>query len=186
MSLDRVFGRCAPRLLDIGCGNGDTTLALAREHPDGDCIAVEVYRPGAGSLLRRLAAQRLGNVRLICRDIVEVLERQLPEESLDMVLLLFPDPWPKKRHHKRRLINDGFLALLASRLKPRGRIFIATDWRDYLLQILDCLRRSAALANLAGEGRTAPRPRWRPLTRYETAARREGKRIYDLILARRA
>lgn len=179
-----VFGRRAPVVLDIGPGNGDVTLALAERHPENDYLAVEVYAPGVGNLLRRAERAGIGNLRIVRRDVVVVLEYNVSDETLDAALLFFPDPWPKRRHHKRRLIQAGFLERLARLLQRNGRIFIATDWEDYARHILECLREVTGLVNLAGDGGFAPRPRWRPVTRFEQAARRDGRRIYELVLAR--
>ncbi len=180
-----IFGRHAPCHLEIGCGRGDTLVALASQHPENDYLGIEVHRPGIGHLLNQLQACKLHNVRILCADAVTVLAH-LPAASLDGIHVYFPDPWPKKRHHKRRLLQAGFLQTLASRLAGQGRLFLATDWQDYADNILECLQGQRDLVNLAGAGRFAPRPRWRPLSRYEQRALRLGHEIRNFILARAA
>jgi len=182
LDLGTLFGRYAPRYLEIGCGAGETLAALARQHPDNDYLGIEVYRPGVGRLLKRLAAEGLTNVRLICQDAAVVLER-LGEASLEGVYIFFPDPWPKKRHHKRRLIQPEFARILRQRLKSHGRVFIATDWEDYAEHISRVME-EAGFVNLAGQALFAPRARWRPLTRFEQRAVKEGRLIRDFVFAR--
>ncbi|MBU6379603.1 MAG: tRNA (guanosine(46)-N7)-methyltransferase TrmB, partial [Gammaproteobacteria bacterium] len=143
LDLDAVFGRHAPRSLEIGFGNGDNLLALAAAHPERDFIGVEVHRAGVGHLLLCAEAAGLDNLRVICHDAVEVLEQAIAPAALDEVLILFPDPWHKKRHHKRRLVQPAFVALLASRLAPGGRLQLATDWEPYAQQMLEVVGASA-------------------------------------------
>lgn len=183
IDLDTAFGRTAPRVLEIGCGDGTALLDMARLHPENDYLGIEVYRPGLGGLLRRLAAEALGNVRLIAEDVVDVLRDGIPDHSLDVICIFFPDPWPKKRHHKRRLIQPAFRDLLHAKLKRHGRLFIATDWADYAEHILDVMEGEPGFVNLAGPGVSAPRPRWRPLTKYERRARRMGHVIREFAYA---
>jgi len=147
---------------------------------------VETYPSGVGSLLRRAHANELHNVRIIQHDATEVLQWQLPSASLDTVLLFFPDPWPKKRHHKRRLVTPAFLAQVARCLRTGGCMYLATDWPDYLHHVHDCLARTRGLRNVAGERSLSPRPAWRPPTRFEQAAANAGRRVYDLVLTRDA
>ncbi len=175
---DALFGRQAPRHMEIGFGMGEALVAMARAHPDWDFLGVEVYRPGIGSLLRQLHAEGLTNVRVFGEDAGTVLAH-LPEACLDGVYLFFPDPWPKRRHHKRRLVQPPFVAQVASRLRPGGRFLLATDWEDYALHMLEVLEASPLLRNLAGTG-FAPRPDLRPVTKFE---RRAG-RVWDLAYAR--
>ena len=183
IDLAGAFGRAAPRVLEIGCGDGTALLEMARRHPENDYLGVEVYRPGLGGLLQRIAAERTTNIRLISEDVVEVLARGIPEHSLDVICIFFPDPWPKKRHHKRRLIQPSFRDLLHAKLKRHGRLFVATDWPDYAEHILDVMEGDRGFVNLAGPGMSAPRPRWRPLTKYEQRARRLGHAIRDFAYA---
>ncbi|MBI2969709.1 MAG: tRNA (guanosine(46)-N7)-methyltransferase TrmB [Gammaproteobacteria bacterium] len=181
LDLDATFGRHAPRILDIGSGMGDTTAALAQRHPEKDYLAVEVHRPGVGSLIRLAREKGLGNIRIICHDVVEVLRYQLPAACLDEVYVFFPDPWPKKRHHKRRLVNPEFVRLLASRAKSHGRIFLSTDWRELADHMLEVCDREESLFNLAGRGCFAPRPRWRPYTKFERRGFRLRHQCWDLV-----
>jgi tRNA (guanine-N7-)-methyltransferase len=179
-----LFGRRAPLTLDIGSGMGHSTVAIAAAHPDNDYLAVETHRPGVGSLLRLAAADGVANLRVIHHDVVEVLEHMLADGALDQVFIFFPDPWPKKRHHKRRLINDEFLVLLWRRLKPGGRVHIATDWEDYAQQIVREFDAAGRYLNLAGQGRRAPRPRWRPPTKFEQRGRQEARAVHDFLYAK--
>ena len=185
LDLNALFQRNAPKILDIGTGMGETTAALASAYRDNDFLAVEVHRPGIGSLLRRIAQRHLTNVRVCNHDVTDVLRYLLPPESLDQVYIFFPDPWPKKRHHKRRLINAVFLRLLKKCLKDGGRIFIATDWEDYAGHIMEVFSRDGDFLNLAGAGHYAPRPRWRPDTKFERRGSRLTHVIRDLAFAYR-
>ena len=182
LALDRAFGRSAPKVLEIGFGMGEGTAGMARAHPENDYLAVEVHTPGVGSLLRQVGALGLANVRIIQHDAVEVLTHMLEPSCLDAVHMFFPDPWPKKRHHKRRLIQPEFAALLASRLKPGGILHVATDWGDYARHILAVLSAEPLLANTA-DG-YAPRPDYRPLTKFETRGVRLGHEVWDVIFRR--
>ncbi len=182
-SLAHFFGREAASHLEIGCGNGDTLLALAQSEPGNNYLGIEVHRPGLGSLLRRAQALGLRNIRLLNGDAAEMLSR-LPAREFECLYVFFPDPWPKKRHHKRRLLQPDFARLLCDRLAAHGRLFLATDWEDYALHIVQVMRDVPGLINLAGAALWSPRPRWRPLTRYERRALGLGHRIYDLAYGR--
>jgi tRNA (guanine-N7-)-methyltransferase len=183
VDLDRVFGRAAPRIVEIGFGMGDTTAHIAAAHPGNDYLGIEVHTPGVGSLLKRIAELALTNVRLIQHDAVEVLEQMIAPGALAGVYVFFPDPWPKKRHHKRRLIQPPFVALLASRLAPGAYVHLATDWEDYAQQILEVLSAEPLLANTA-DG-YAPRPDYRPLTKFENRGLKLGHGVWDVIFRRR-
>jgi len=183
LDLQHTFGRSAPTFLEIGFGMGETTAAIARENPGHDYIAVEVHTPGVGSLLKQLDELGLTNVRVIQHDVVEVLQDMLAPECLDGVHIFFPDPWPKTRHHKRRLIQPGFIALLCLHLKRGGYIHAATDWKDYAEQILDVLRNEPLLVNTAAD--FAPRPEYRPLTKFEQRGLRLGHEVWDLIFRKK-
>jgi len=183
LDLDRLFGRAAPKILEIGFGMGETTAAIAQAHPEADYLGVEVHSPGVGSLLKRIAALGLANLRIIQHDAAEVLEHMITPGSLDGVYIFFPDPWPKKRHHKRRLMQPAFTALLASRLKPGGYLHVATDWEHYAQQMLDVLSAEPALENTAG--RFAERPATRPLTKFERRGLNLGHPVRDLVFRRR-
>ena len=182
LDLDRVFGRAAPKILEIGFGMGETTARIAASHPGNDYLGIEVHAPGVGSLLQRIATPGLSNVRIIQHDAVEVLESMIAPACLDGVHVFFPDPWPKKRHHKRRLIQPPFVALLASRMKQGAYVHVATDWEDYAQQIMAVLSIEPLLANTA-DG-YAPRPGQRPLTKFEDRGLKLGHGVWDLVFRR--
>ena len=183
LDLDRAFGRKAPKILEIGFGMGETTAAIARAHPENDYLGIEVHTPGVGALLRRVAGAGLANVRVIQHDAVEVIEHMLGERTLDGVHIFFPDPWPKKRHHKRRLIQPAFVELLARRMKPGAILHVATDWEDYAQHILAVLSAEPQLENTAPG--YAPRPAVRPLTKFEGRGLELGHRVWDIVFRRR-
>lgn len=179
-----AFGRTAPRVLEIGFGMGGATAQIAQALPDLDFIGVEVHTPGVGALLRLIGEQGLANLRIVQHDAVEVLEQMVAPDSLAGVHLFFPDPWHKKRHHKRRLIQPPFVRLLASRLAPGGYLHCATDWQPYAEQMLEVLGAEPSLRNRA-QG-YAPRPDYRPLTKFEQRGLRLGHGVWDLVFERRA
>jgi len=179
LDLERLFGRAAPKILEIGFGMGETTVAIAHEHPENDYLGVEVHTPGVGSLLARIAELQLGNVRIIQHDAVEVLEHMIGRDTLDGVHIFFPDPWPKKRHHKRRLIQPPLVALLASKMKPGARLHACTDWEDYAKQMLEVLVAQPALSNTASG--YAERPDARPQTKFERRGLGLGHGVWDLV-----
>lgn len=181
--LEQAFGRPGPVTLEIGFGSGDALVALARRHPERRYLGIEVYRPGIGRVLQRLAAEGIENVRLLEGDATELLP-WLPAGVLDEILIFFPDPWPKKRHHKRRLIQPAFVVELVRVLRPGGRLHLATDWEDYALHMLEVLERAEGLENLAGPGCFATRPASRPETRFERRGRARGHRVWDLRYGR--
>jgi len=185
LSLDALFGRAAPRTLEIGFGNGEHLAALATAHPERDYLGIEVHRPGVGHLLLLAATNNLTNVRASSHDAVEVLREQIAPESLDEVLVLFPDPWHKKRHHKRRLIQPPFVELIASRLRVGGVLRLATDWEEYAVQMLEVLGAATPLfANLSLTGDWMPRPEERAPTRFEKRGARLGHGVWDLAFSR--
>lgn len=175
-----IFGRPGPQILEIGFGMGETTAEMARSHPEWNLIGAEVYRAGVGALLSRIEKLGLTNIRIIEHDVVEILTHMIADESLDAVHIYFPDPWPKKRHHKRRLIQPAFIRLLLRKLKEGAIVHTATDWPDYAQQMLEVLTAESALANLAGSG-FSERPDWRPLTKFESRGLRLGNPVADLI-----
>lgn len=181
LDLNQVFGRPAPKILDIGVGMGDTSIALAAAHPENDYLAVEVHKPGIGSLIRQARDADINNIRVICNDVLEVLMHQIPDRCLDHVYIFFPDPWPKKRHHKRRLINPEFLSLLLPKLRAHGRIFIATDWQELAEHVLAVCDNQQGFINLAGKGNAAPRPTWRPLTKFEQRGKKLQHSVWDFV-----
>jgi len=182
--LAAVFGREAPRTLEIGFGNGESLVALAAAHPDRDYLGIEVHRPGVGHLMLRAEELGLANVRAICRDAVEVLQQCVAPGTLDEVLLYFPDPWPKKRHHKRRIVQPDFVALVASRLRPGGTFRMATDWQPYAAHMLEVASGCTALRNESPDGGFVPRPDSRPVTRFERRGHRLGHGVWDLAFRR--
>jgi len=184
LDLDACFGRRAPRTLEIGFGNGDHLATLAARHPERDYLGIEVHRPGVGRLLLSCDAQGSRNVRAICRDAVEVLEHVLPVASLDEVLLLFPDPWHKKRHHKRRIVQAPFIALVAKVLAPGGVFRLATDWEPYAKEMLAQLNAAPDFENLAPDGGYAARDESRAATRFERRGQRLGHGVWDLSFRR--
>jgi tRNA (guanine-N7-)-methyltransferase len=183
--LAALFGRQAPRIVEIGFGNGANLIHMAGLRPEADFLGVEVHRPGVGRVLLDIERLNLTNVRVSNHDAVEVIGQQLPEASLDEVLVLFPDPWHKKRHHKRRLLNAAFVALLATRLKSGGVLRAATDWEHYAQQMLEVLSGCALLENTAVDGAYVPRPQSRQPTRFERRGERLGHGVWDLAFRRR-
>lgn len=183
LDLNAVFGRDAPKVLEIGFGMGETTAIIAAAHPDIDYLGIEVHTPGVGSLLKEIDAQGLHNLRVIQHDAVEVLEHMLAPASLAGAHIFFPDPWPKKRHHKRRLIQAPLIALLASRLSDGAYLHVATDWEDYAMQIRDVLSAEPSLQNSVAE--FAPRPDTRPQTKFEMRGLKLGHPIWDLLFRKR-
>ena len=183
IDFDALFGRRAPVVLEIGFGMGHTTAAIAAARPETDFLGIEVYTPGVGSLLRHIEDDALKNVRIIQLDAVEVLKQRIAQASLAGVHIYFPDPWPKLRHHKRRLIQQPFIAHLATHIAPGGYLHCATDWEPYAQQMLEVLSAEPLLVNQA-EG-FAPRPDWRPLTKFEQRGMRLGHGVFDLIFLRR-
>jgi tRNA (guanine-N7-)-methyltransferase len=178
-----AFGRKAGVILEIGSGMGETTAKIASEYPENDYLAVEVHTPGVGALLKRLDEQSLTNVRVIQHDAVEVVTEMVPPESLAGIHVFFPDPWPKKRHHKRRLLQQDFATLLATRLAPGGYLHVATDWQDYAEHILATLSGLPSLEN-PGAG-FAERPPTRPETKFEQRGRRLGHGTWDVMFRKR-
>jgi tRNA (guanine-N7-)-methyltransferase len=179
LDLGKSFGRAAPRILEIGFGMGETTAAIAQQHPENDYLGIEVHGPGVGGLLQRVAALGLKNVRVIQHDAVEVLQQMIAPAAFDGVHLFFPDPWPKKRHHKRRLLQPAFAALLASRMKSGAYLHAATDWEDYAAQMLEVLAAEASLKNTAAG--FAERPASRPQTKFEGRGLKLGHKVWDLV-----
>jgi tRNA (guanine-N7-)-methyltransferase len=183
LDLDQCFGRRAPRTLEIGFGNGEHLLERAQSAPERDFLGIEVHEPGIGHLLLAAAKSGLVNLRLIAHDAVEVLQQQIAPASLDEVQLLFPDPWPKKRHHKRRIMQPEFAQLLASRLAPGGRFHAATDWTPYAEQMLEVLNGCAALSNCAPERGFIDHEQVmiRRATRFERRGERLGHSVHELL-----
>ncbi|WP_297323804.1 tRNA (guanosine(46)-N7)-methyltransferase TrmB [Nitrosomonas sp.] len=182
LDLNQVFGREAPKILEIGFGMGDSTATIAQTHPDNDYLAIEVHTPGVGSLLNQIEKLALTNLRIIQHDAVEVLQHMLPAESLSGIHIFFPDPWPKARHHKRRLIQPALVTRLCEHLKPGGYIHVATDWEEYAIQILQVLSHESRLSNTATD--YSPRPKYRPLTKFEQRGLKLGHGVWDLLFSK--
>ena len=180
LDMEQAFGRSAPKILEIGFGMGGASAEIAAQHPENDYLGIEVHSPGVGNLLKLIEEKQLTNMRLIRHDAVEVIDQMLADGSLDGIHIFFPDPWPKKRHHKRRLIQPELIAKLAAKLKPGAYIHAATDWEEYALQILEVFSQNPSLANSVEQG-FAPRPDYRPLTKFELRGIRLG---HDLVFGR--
>jgi len=177
----QVFGRQAPLILEIGFGNGDSLAKMAAANPDQDYIGIEVHKPGVGHLLILLNEQGLTNVRVYCHDAIEILEKKLPDHSLDGLHLFFPDPWHKKKHHKRRIVRPSFVELLNKKLRVDGYFHAATDWQNYAESMLEVLTASEGLKNTSLTKDYCERPEYRPLTKFEQRGLRLGHGVWDLI-----
>jgi tRNA (guanine-N7-)-methyltransferase len=185
LDLSGLFANPRPVIVEIGFGNGDATWQMAQQSPQENFIGVEVHRPGVGHLLLQLEKHGIHNVRVACEDGVEFLRQRIPPGSLEGLRLYFPDPWPKKRHHKRRIVQPAFVELLAEKLAPGGIVHFATDWQNYAEHMLEAMRESPAFENLSDTGDYCSRPSWRPLTKYEKRGERLGHGVYDLLFLRR-
>jgi len=180
-----LFGNTHPVTLEIGFGNGESLASMAECAPERNWLGIEVHRPGVGHLLLEIERRQLNNVRIIRHDAIEILAQSIPPASLAAVQLFFPDPWPKRRHHKRRILNTSFIELLARVIQPNGVFHAATDWESYAIEMLEILETSEPFVNTAGAGQFAPRPTSRPFTRFEQRGDRLGHRVCDLVFQRR-
>jgi tRNA (guanine-N7-)-methyltransferase len=180
-----LFGRDAPVVLEIGFGMGETTAAIAAARPDVDFLGVDVHWPGVGALLRRVESMQLANLRVLRHDAADVVAQMIAPASLAGIHVFFPDPWPKKRHHKRRLLQPPFVHALAVALAPGGYLHVATDWPDYAEGILATLAAEPLLTNTAAAG-FAPRPAWRPSTKFEQRGLARGHAVFDLLFTSQA
>ena len=179
---DDQFGASGRRIVEIGFGMGDSLIQMAQADPGAQFVGIEVHRPGVGRLLSRVVAEKIQNVRVYAEDAVDVFAQSLTLESLDAIHIFFPDPWHKKRHHKRRLIQPGWVREIAQRLKAGGYLHLATDWEPYAEHMFDVLDDVPSLKNASGAPRTAvPRPDYRPLTKFEARGERLGHRVQDLV-----
>ena len=185
VDLNLLFGRCAPRILEVGFGSGTSLLAMARLMPHFDFIGVEVYSSSIGRLLREIARLEINNIRVWRGDASLVLEQGIAAGVLEAVQIFFPDPWPKRRHHKRRLVQSDFLQQCASRLRPGGMLHLATDWEPYAREMLSATEAEISFENAAGAGRFAPRAPWRPRTGFEVRAQHAGRAVHELVFVRR-
>lgn len=184
IDLNAKFNRVeSKKILEIGFGMGETTAKIAQTLPDCDFLAVEVHTPGVGSLLKLIEEQALTNIRIVQHDVVEVLQHMLPDASLDGVHIFFPDPWHKKRHHKRRLIQGEFVKLLCTKLKAGGYLHVATDWQEYAEWVLEVLSAESQLENTAKD--YAEKPSYRPLTKFENRGIKLGHGVWDMVFSRK-
>ena len=186
LNLETLFGNDHPVIMEIGFGNGDATWQMALAHPEENYLGVEVHRPGVGHLLLKLEENGIGNVRIACEDAVELIRQRIPRGSLAGVRIYFPDPWPKKRHHKRRIIQAPFIGLLAEKMQAGGILHMATDWEQYAEYMLEVMHNSRDFENLAQDGKVCPKPEWRPATKYEKRGERLGHSVFDLVFRRTA
>ena len=184
LDVERVFGRVAPLCVEIGFGNGECLAELAATNPDRDYLGIEVHRPGVGHLIMQLEQASIANVRVYCHDAIEILTNSLADDSLSAVHLFFPDPWPKKKHHKRRIVQAGFIDLLARKLKSGGYFHAATDWEHYADTMLKVLTDDARFMNASSTNSFSPRPAYRPLTKFEQRGLRLGHGVWDLIFTK--
>ncbi|GAB2789355.1 tRNA (guanosine(46)-N7)-methyltransferase TrmB [Halomonas shantousis] len=182
--LDALFGRHAPRVVEVGFGMGQSLIEQAEQHPDTDFIGIEVHAPGVGKLLDEADKRGLTNLRVYREDALEVLRRCLPEACLDTLQLFFPDPWPKKKHHKRRIVQPAFIELVRTRLKIGGLFHMATDWEPYAEQMAELMDQAPGYRNTATDGIFVPRPDFRPLTKFEVRGEKLGHGVWDLIYTR--
>lgn len=180
---EKIFGRTAPLIVEIGFGMGASLLKTIEQHPECDFIGIEVHRPGVGSFLHQVHEKQLKNVRVYNHDAVEVLQEALPDNSIDTLCIFFPDPWHKKRHNKRRIIQPAFVDLITTKLKPKGCLHLATDWENYAEHMLSVLQASS-LKNTSETNDFVPRPETRPLTKYEQRGERLGHVVRDLVFSK--
>ena len=184
LDFDATFGRAGPRVLEIGFGMGQSLVAMAAASPATNFVGIEVHRPGVGKLLHSMEEHGVDNIRTYCHDAVEILRDCIPPDSLDTVQIFFPDPWHKKKHNKRRLIQAPLVAHLVTRMKVGGILHLATDWQDYAEQMMAVLSAEPGLGNECGRGEFAPRPEHRPLTKFERRGERLGHGVWDLVFQR--
>ncbi|MBD3612498.1 MAG: tRNA (guanosine(46)-N7)-methyltransferase TrmB [Hydrogenovibrio crunogenus] len=184
LDFNTLFGREAPTIIEIGFGMGNSLAAMAEAHPENNYIGIEVHRPGVGALLKLVAEKGLTNVRVFNEDAIEVLNRQIPKNSLSAVYLFFPDPWHKTKHKKRRILQAEFAEKIAQYLAPGGQFHMATDWEDYALHMMSVMSAAKGYRNISGEGQYTPRPDYRPLTKFEQRGHRLGHGVWDLVFER--
>lgn len=181
LDLNAVFGREAPVVLEIGFGMGDSLVEMAKDQPEKNYIGVEVHRPGVGRLLSNAEKQGLKNIRVFCEDAIEVLAQSIPDGSLDCIQLFFADPWHKKRHHKRRIVQPEFAETLRKKLKVGGVFHMATDWENYAEHMMEVMSAAEGYTNVAGENQYSPQPEWRPVTKFQKRGERLGHGVWDLM-----
>ena len=181
IDFNQLFQRVAPVILEIGFGMGHSLVQQAQQFSENNYLGIEVHRPGVGALLSAIEKNKLENIRIVCDDAVAILKNNIADNSLDKIQIFFPDPWPKKRHHKRRLIQIEFVELLRTKLKPGGYLQLATDWQDYAAHMLQVMQKSQGWKNLAVDNQFIPRPVDRPLTKFEQRGKRLGHGVWDLL-----
>jgi tRNA (guanine-N7-)-methyltransferase len=184
LDLASLFGNDLPVIMEIGFGNGEATWQMANNEPGRNFLGVEVHKPGVGHLLLKIEEYQIGNLRIACQDAVELLRKRIPDQALSGVRIYFPDPWPKKRHHKRRIVQRPFIDLLARKMNPGGILHLATDWEPYAEHMLEVMKASTDFENLSPDGGTGTKPEWRPETKYEKRGERLGHGVYDLVFRR--
>ncbi len=184
LNFDNIFARSAKRCLEIGFGMRDSLLTMAQQQPEWDFIGIEVHRPGVGALLAGIEQLGLTNIRIFCADALEVLRHCIPDNSIDLVQLFFADPWPKKRHHKRRIVQSPFVELIYHKLAIKGALHMATDWEDYALHMLTIMNNHPQFYNVSTTGDFIPRPATRPLTKFELRGHRLGHQVWDLLFTK--
>lgn len=181
IDFELLFGRQAPVILEIGFGMGDSLIEIAANHPENNYLGIEVHKPGVGRLLGNISERALTNLRVMQFDAIEVLKKQVRDESLSAVYLFFPDPWHKRRHNKRRIVKDDFIQLIRKKLLIRGQFHMATDWEEYAVQMLDTMTQSVGFKNCAPDGGYIPRPEYRPITKFERRGERLGHGVWDVL-----
>ncbi|HQW57416.1 MAG TPA: tRNA (guanosine(46)-N7)-methyltransferase TrmB [Gammaproteobacteria bacterium] len=185
IAFESLFGRTADTVLEIGFGDGHSLAEMAKNAPEKNFIGIEVYRTGVGNLLTLIEKHKLSNIRIFCADAVEILTNKIPDNSLTTLQLFFADPWPKVRHHKRRIVQASFIKLVSQKLKSLGTFHLATDWMDYAYHMMAVLENSADFFNARGADQFTPRPDFRPVTKYEQRGLRLGHQTWDLIFLNR-
>lgn len=181
IDLAALFGRVADTILEIGFGNGDALLHMARQHPEKNFIGIEVHRPGVGHLLQNIEQHEVKNIRVFCHDALDILKQQIPDHSLNRLHLYFPDPWHKTRHHKRRIVQPDFALLVAQKLKSGGIFHLATDWQNYAEHMVAVLNVCDQFKNLSASNDYVPRPEERPLTKFEKRGHKLGHDVWDML-----
>ncbi|TNF35613.1 MAG: tRNA (guanosine(46)-N7)-methyltransferase TrmB, partial [Gammaproteobacteria bacterium] len=184
LDLNQVFERVADTILEIGFGNGDALFQMAQKNPQNNYLGIEVHRPGVGHLLQLIEQSGISNVRIICHDAVDVLKQQIPDHTLNRLQLFFPDPWHKKKHHKRRIVQFDFVRLVAQKMAHGGIFHLATDWQDYAEHMLQTLNASDTFINLSPQNTYVERPSERPVTKFEQRGQRLGHGVWDLLFKR--
>ena len=181
INFEKEFGRQAPCIFEIGFGMGDSLVSMAQAHPENNYLGIDVHRPGLGNLLKKIEANEISNVRVLCGDAVEVLKNNIANDSLNAIYLFFPDPWPKKKHHKRRIVQSEFVQLVRSKLKTGGVFHMATDWENYAEHMVEVMLSAEGFANKGNESGFVERPEYRPLTKFENRGIKLGHGVWDII-----